>query len=141
MICPSSRDQAMNLVEDHTAADDVTSGVLCPVCRWPVRGHELECYICQWRLVGEWIAGSASAQDHQDLADRLAAARQLHDLRAAARALPLEFENRSSRRSLLTGFVRGGLPSADKLDQVVAELHAEDQANQASAAGTGFAIA
>lgn len=114
---------------------------LCPVCRWPSLSGETVCSVCDWRLTSGWIAGPASADDHRDLADRLAAACQDHDLRAAVRSASHELGHRADRISALARLVRGGQPSQEKVDRFIAEVSADNRSHQATTAGTGFALA
>lgn len=115
-------------------------GPVCPVCHWPCAAAERTCRICGWQLLSEYIAGPASPEDDRELASRLMARCQEHDLRAAVRSLKLGQTWDASRLASFYHLIRGGQPSAEKVDRLAAEV-AVELAEPASMAGAGFALA
>jgi hypothetical protein len=122
-------------------AEPADGSAECPVCRYPAGPQVARCGVCGWELLGGYVAGEAGQQERQVVARRLAAARRDLDLRAAVRSVSHGTDRDASRLAWLCRLIRGGEPSRDQVDQMIAEVAAAEQAVPSSAAGTGFALA
>lgn len=115
------------------------AAMLCPVCHWPDKGAGT-CPVCGWELIGGYVAGAATPADHQAVADRLAAARQEHDVRAAVRAVNADGGGDPARLSWLAGCARGGPPSAGLVQRIAAEIEAEHARLPVALPGADYAL-
>ena len=117
----------------------MSAGQACPVCLWPDQESAV-CGRCGWELIGGYQLGPASEADRRDLAARLAAGQRDHDLRAAARAAGPAGSRDQALLMRLTGLVRGGPPSPGKVEQVVAQVDADEPPPARTSAGIVFAL-
>jgi hypothetical protein len=125
------------MTEDEARLEE--PGTDCPVCQWPGRGTA-NCPICGWEMIGGYVAGAATPADHQDLATRLGAARQQHDVRAAVRAVRAGGGSDPDRLSWLARCARGGGPSPSHLERISAEVAQEDARRMAASDGMDYAL-
>jgi hypothetical protein len=130
----------MTTTENEIRAEDTAT--VCPVCQWPDE-DTARCRLCGWELLGGYVAGAATAADHSDIEDRLAAARQRHDVRAAVRAVSVSGGRdaaRQSRLSWLAGSARGGPPSASLIQRIDGEMERENTRPPTALPGVEFAL-
>ncbi len=102
---------------------------VCPVCWWP-DDHVVIGDQCSWELRGG-LTVPAAADD-----DRYLMAAQLYDLRAAMRVAGPLAGGDETRLTRLAKLARGGLPSAEQLERIGADI----EAGEHGVAGTRFAL-
>jgi hypothetical protein len=112
----------------------------CPVCEWPAGPLDVSCRRCGWELRGSYLAGHPAQADYDDVASRLAAARQHWDVRAAVLAVRAAGGSDTDRLGWLCRLARDGEPTTATLQRIQQSVE-EKALRPSSALGAGYALA